>query len=392
MSIKTVWGQLLPAGTLNRDLRLICVSNFIGAFGDGLFIYVLPIYIRGLEATASDVGLLFSLLTLSTALTIIPGGFAADRFDRKKVMIVGWLIWVPLPVMISIATHWTQLVLPMMLYGVLLSGPATSAYIATAASKGRMTLTFAFISASWSLGYIFSPALGGYLATIIGMQRVFFLAFILYSVAAALIFLIKSQHATKPAISSKVFSNNGSSRARKIILLSIFFAIVAFFLSLVRPLVVQFLQEEFRLDSFKIGVLGSVTFFGWTVFSIGFGRMGDRWTKMVAVAASLFVSSFSLWLLMSFNEFFFLALASFLNGASYPTWYLMNATIGTIAPEESRGRWISLSQVSVTLAAFIAPYLGGLLYESSAYTPFHLVIIIMPLLAVLALTKPFKET
>lgn len=391
MSRLAILSRILPFGTLNLDLKLLCLSNFIGAFGDGLFVYVLPIYIRGLEATAADVGLLFSLLTLTTALTIIPGGFVADRFDRKKIMILGWLIWVPLPLMISMAAHWSQLFLPMILFGVLLSGPATSAYVATTADKGKMTLTFTALSASWSLGYIFSPALGGYLASIVGMPWVFFLSFVFYSIAASVLFFIRSQQPIKPVDSSKRSVDTGAFKARKIVYLSVFFAIAVFLLMLIRPLVVQLLQYVFGLGSSRVGVLGSITFFGWTVFSIMLGKMGDKWTKMMAVAVSLLLSSVSLSLIISFNNFTSLVLASFLYGASYPIWSLMNACVGAIAPEASRGKWISLSQMASTLAAFGAPYIGGVLYETSPYTPFLIVIVAMPVLSLLALSNPLKE-
>jgi len=120
--VSAAWSRFLPLGTFNQDLKLIFISNFIGAFGDGLYAYILPLYIRGLAASSTDVGFLFSIFILSTALTIIPGGFAADRFDRKKVMILGWMIWVPLPLMFSFATHWTQLIPVMGLYGFFISG------------------------------------------------------------------------------------------------------------------------------------------------------------------------------------------------------------------------------------------------------------------------------
>jgi len=391
MSRQALWSYFLPQGTLNRDLKLICVSNFIGAFGDGLFVYALPIYIRSLQATPADVGLLYSLLSLGTALTIIPGGLLADRFDRKKVMILGWLVWVPVPLMIAAATHWSHLVLPMFLYGFFLSGPSTSAYIATFADKRRITLTFAAVSASWALGYIFSPGLGGYLATMMGMQLVFFIAFISYSIATGLFFFITSQHATKSKVTSQVSSRTDPSIVRKIILLSVFFAVPMFFVSMVRPLVVQFQQEEFKLDKVFIGFLGSCTFLGWGLFSIVFGRVGDKWTKMVAVALAMAMTSFSFWLLTAFNNPVVLSLAAFLNGASYLSWYLMNASVGAITPEASRGRWISLSQATATLAIFFAPYLGGVLYETNTYTPFYLAIAVTPVLAAVALTKPFKE-
>jgi len=149
------WSRILPFGTLNRDLKLIFVSNLIGAFGDGLYVYILPLYIRGLQASSAEVGFLFSIFTLGTALTILPGGFLADRFDRKKIMILGWLIWVPMPLLFSAATHWTQLVPMMALYGFFISGPATSAYVMTAARKDSVTITYTLMGASWWLATFF---------------------------------------------------------------------------------------------------------------------------------------------------------------------------------------------------------------------------------------------
>ena len=383
--------HMFPFGELNSDLRLLCVSNFIGAFGDGLFVYTLPNYIRELQATSADVGLLFSLLSLTAALTIIPGGFLADRFDRKKIMILGWLIWVPVPLAFSVANHWSQLIVPMCIYGALLSGPAISAYVATTAYEGKMTLTFTSLSASWSLGYIFSPAIGGYLAASYGTQWVFFLGFIFYSMATGTLFFLRGQHANRPAKSDKAPEDN-TFQVRRLVFLSLFFAAAMFTLGLVRPLVVQFFNDVFALNRFQIGVLGSVTFFGWAIFSIELGRLGDRRNKMVAVAASLIMGSVSFSLLISMGFFPTLVLASFLNGATFPIWALLNASISALAPEASRGRWISLSQVTATLAAFAAPYLGGVLYESSPYIPFYLAIGIAPLLAILGLTRLFKQT
>lgn len=391
MTVSTVWSHVLPLGTFNRDLKLLFVSNLIGAFGDGLFVYILPLYIRGLKASSADVGFLFSIFTLSAALTIIPGGFLADRFDRKKVMILGWAIWVPLPLIFSVATNWTQLIPVMSLYGFFISGPATSAYVVTSARKDKVTLTYTTLGGAWWLGYIFSPGLGGFLSTLIGMQSVFFLAFILYGAAASVLFFICSQRVEKPQIPPTDSSGSNSSPAKKIIMLSLFFAAVFFFLSLVRPLVVQFFQDVYGLESFHIGVLGSIGFLGSALFSIGVGKLGDKFGKMVAAAIALVVGGFSFVLFTWFNNFAVLAFASFLNGASYMLWALMGASVGSITPEASRGRWISLSQMSATIAASIAPYLGGLIYESSPYLPFYLITAVSPILALIAFTKPLKE-
>jgi len=392
--IAAVWSRVLPVGTFNRDLKLIFASNFIGAFGDGLYVYILPLYIRGLGASSTDVGALYSVFTLSTALTIIPGGFLADRFDRKKIMIIGWMIWVPIPLFFSVATHWTQLFPLIALYGFFISGPATSAYVMTLARKDRVTITYTMLGASWWLGYIFSPGLGGYLSPLIQMQGVFILTFIFYAVATSILFFIQGQRVEKTVKTQIEASNSHLSRpshAKKIVLLSLFFATVFFFLSLVRPLVVQFFQDEYRLESSHIGVLGSIGFLGSAVFSIGLGKAGDKLGKMVAAAVSLLIGAFSFALFIIFNNFSILIFASFLYGASYMLWSLMGACVGSMTPEASRGRWISVSQMLATMAASIGPYIGGALYESSRFVPFYIIIGVSPMLSLIALTKPFKE-
>lgn len=391
MHFSPTWNRILPSGILNQDLKLICVSNFLGAFGDGLIIYQLPLYIRDLNASSTEVGSLFSILTLSTALTIILGGFLSDRFDRKKVMILGWAIWVPIPLMFSMATYWTQLIPVMSLYGFFISGPATSAYAVTLARKDRVTITYTVLSASWWIGYVLSPGLAGYLAPLVGMNRIFVLTFIFYAAATSVLFLIRSQRVEKLPSSRLKSSNSSSPHVKKIVLLSSFFAAVFFFLGLVRPLTVQFFQDFYGFESFNIGVLGSMSFLGSAFFSIGLGKAGDKWGKMIAVIIALLVGGFSFGLFICFNNFLALTFASLLNGASYMLWSLMGASVGPIAPVASRGKWISLSQMSATIAAAVAPYIGGVLYESSPFMPFYIVIGVSPLLSLIALTKPFKE-
>ncbi len=375
-------------GTLNRDLKLIFASNLIGAFGDGLYSYIWPLYIRALGADPAEVGVVFSLLFFVAALTPLPGGFLADKYDRKKLVILGWLLWIPVPLTFSVAEHWTHMLPGAALYGIMLSGPATSAYIATMARKGKMTQTFTLISAAWWLGYIFSPAIGGYLSTTVGMRWVFRLSSALFVVSTVFLFFISSQHASSHSQRS---TSHVPFKRKKILLWSAFFAAIFFVMVLFRPFVPQFFQDVLFLDEFRIGILGSLCFLGSAVLTVSLGKIGDKWGKTSAILVSLILCFLSLIFLVSFSNFFLLSFASFIMGASYPFWSLMGAVVGSIAPSASRGRWMSVAQTVSLLAAFFAPYLGGLLYDSSPYNPFIIAIVITPILSVLALTKPLKE-
>ncbi|MEA2089274.1 MAG: MFS transporter [Thermoproteota archaeon] len=157
------------------------------------------------------------------------------------------------------------------------------------------------------------------------------------------------------------------------------------------PFIPPFLGDVYSLNNFKIGILGSITFLGSALLGVCLGRVGDKWTKAGAVSVSMILCCISTGMLISFSNFFVLAAASFLMGASYITWSLLGAVIGSIAPEGSRARWISIPQTASMLASFLAPYLGGALYGISPYNPFLVAIATTPLLAILVLTKQFSQ-
>lgn len=355
---------------LNRDLKLVFLSNMVGSFGDGLYSYVLPIYMRdALGANSVDIGFLYAILTLTAALTPIPGGILADRYDRKKVMILSWILWLPAPLLFSVATHWSMLFPAMIFYGCFFSGPSTTAYVASSARKDRMNLTFTIISSSWWVGYIFSPTIGGYLATTIGMRTVFYIAATFYLTATTILAFIRSQ---KPTTDKRIDirDDHKAPNRREIIAWAVFFASIMFLNVLMRPFIPTFLGDVYRLDTFLIGVLGSLTFAGSALLGVVIGRVGDKFGNKVAVVICLALTTASLMLLQLTSSFLLLVPVLFMIGATYTPWPLMNATISSLSPEKLRGRWVALSQTASMSAAFVAPYIGGSLYAVSPNFPF----------------------
>jgi len=393
LALKTRYKVLklfFPFEVLNKDLKLIFVSNLVGSFGDGLFAFVLPLYMaEALKASAVEIGILYAVVNLVAALTLLLAGTVADRYDRKKIMIAGWIAWVPVPLIFSLAENWLQMLPGMVMWGFWLGGPTTTAYIVTAADKNKLTSTFTTISAAWSFGYIFSPALGGYLAGTLSMRVVFYLAFLFYAIASFVLIFISSQRVRGYVQHS---SEEGYSffkllRTRKLLTLSIFFASMWFTLMLFRPFVPKFLADVYRYGDFEIGVLGSVSFFGSAILGILLGKFGDKWRKSYPLGVSMTLCSLSLSLLLLLDKFHILVITFFLAGGSYITWSLMSAIIGPLAPESIRARWVSIPQTVSMFSSFIAPYIGGILYDASPYYPFMVAIIATLFLAVLASTK-----
>jgi DHA1 family multidrug resistance protein-like MFS transporter len=378
----------------NRDLKLILTCNVIGSFGDGLYSYLLPVYMREtLEASPVQIGILYAVTNLFAAVTLLLAGKFADRYDRKKIMIAGWLAWLPAPLIFSFARDWLQMLPGMVMWGFWLGSPTTTAYVITAADKQKLTLTFTTISAGWSMGYIFSPAVGGYLSGTMGMQFVFYLAFIFYALASLTLFFIRSQRASQ---STQQTSEERTSffkllRTGKLLRLSVFFASIMFVLMMFRPFVAQFLADVYRYGDFEIGIFGSVAFLSSAVLGVLLGRLGDRSRKSYALALSMILCSLSLVPLLLFANFYILIAAFFIAGGSYVTWSLMSAIVGPLAPESCRARWVSIPQTVSMFSSIVAPYVGGFLYDVSPYYPFMVGIVAALVFALLASTRLLDE-
>jgi MFS family permease len=367
----------------------------VGSFGDGLYAYLLPYYMaETLKATPEEVGVLYAVMSLVAAFTLLMAGMFADKYDRKKIMIIGWIAWLPAPIIFSSAESWLQMLPGMVLWGFWLGGPTSTAYITTSADRSKLTETFAAISAAWSIGYIFSPALGGYLAETTGMQIVFYSAFGLYASAGFILIFIGSQHAKAHEERGRAEERYGFFkllRRRKLFVLSIFFALIIFILMLFRPFVPQFLSEVYGYRDFEIGVLGSVSFFGSAVLGLMLGKLGDKRKKAYALVASMMLCCSSLVLLTVSGDFWLLLIAFFMAGGGYVTWSLMGAIVGPLAPESIRARWVSIPQTVSMFSSFIAPYIGGVLYDLQPRYPFFVAIAVTLLLAFLACSKAFEE-
>src|SRR4030042_3306448 len=90
-------------GLLDKDLKLIFLANLVGSFGDGLYAYIMPYYMsNSIGATPVEIGILYGTTNVFAALTLLAYGLLGDKFDRQKILILGWLAWVPAPLIFAL--------------------------------------------------------------------------------------------------------------------------------------------------------------------------------------------------------------------------------------------------------------------------------------------------
>ena len=355
---------------LPRDLRLLFLSLFLWTFGLGLYNYIWPLYLRDLQASPSDVGLVFSIGFLALALSMIPGGMLANKYELKALLIIGWAMSIPPPLMYYFARTWTDVLPGITLLQV--SGfnvPAFNAYIAGAADKAKSASNFGITWASAPLGVVFSPLVGSILLNWISLRGIFVLTFVFFSISTMVLFFIKPQ----PPLESDARSPRlefPKSRREGFLLLYLAGAALAW--SVASPFIPLYFQDALSLGPSIILLLGALQSLGAAVFAILLGRRADARSQGGTMALGLLLSSTGLvGVILTRNLLLALPLVFLIGSARAPS-LVAYSILSTVRKGASRAGQFGFYLTLESLGFVSGSYLGGLLYTLTPLSIFYI--------------------
>ncbi len=151
---------------MSRPLILILLFVFIDVLGFSLILPLLPYYASEFDATSLMVGLLLSANALTQMIGAPILGRLSDRYGRKPLLIasisgtiLGFLI-------LGFANTLALLFLSRILDGFLGGNVSLAqAYITDSTTPENRAQGLGLIGAAFGVGFIFGPALGGFLST-----------------------------------------------------------------------------------------------------------------------------------------------------------------------------------------------------------------------------------
>ncbi len=354
---------------LPRDLRLLFLSLFLWTFGLGLYNYIWPLYLRDLHASPSDVGLVFSIGFLALALSMIPGGILANKYELKALLIIGWAMSIPPPLMFYFASTWTDVIPGIILLQ--LSGfnvPAFNAYIAGAAERTKSASNFGITWASAPLGVVFSPLVGSVLLNWISIRGIFILTFVFFSISTIVLFFMKPQ----PALESDAKSLRlefPKSRREGTLLLYLTGAALAW--SVAAPFIPLYFQDALSLGPSIILLLGALQSLGAAVFAILLGRRADARSQGGTMAIGLILSSAGLiGVLLTRNPLLSFPMVFLIGSARAPS-LVGYSILSTVRKGASRAGQFGFYLTLESLGFVIGSYLGGILYTLNPASIFY---------------------
>ncbi len=182
----------LNAPLISRRILLLFVGRTFAEATRAMTAVQIPIFLRELGASVSEIGLFFTLAMILPLVFHMFGGWMSDHIGRLRAMWLGSLVGIIAYIPYALAKDWRIALLGPALLAVAtaLLVPAYRAYIADIVTEDRQGRTFGIGNSVLNLAWVLAPPLGGFLAQAYGYQAMFLSAVLLYAIAALLFWFL----------------------------------------------------------------------------------------------------------------------------------------------------------------------------------------------------------
>jgi MFS transporter, DHA1 family, tetracycline resistance protein len=352
-------------------LLVIFVTVFIDLLGFGIIIPLLPFYAEHYGASALLVGLLSTSFSFAQFVFAPFWGWLSDRYGRRPVILAGLLGSAASYAMFALATSLPMLFVARTLAGIAGANiPTAQAYIADVTTPETRAKGMGLVGAAFGLGFVFGPAIGGFLSHWgYSAPGWFAAALSLANFCAALVLLPESRrpgaHTVAPSRRRLAAFREALARPHLPMVLLLNFIVVTAFASFEATFAL-FSERQFGFTASTIGYM-----FAWigivlvTVQGGLVGRVVPKVGERRVVPGALLVIAVSLALVPLAPSVTALALAVGLlavgMGFNSPA---MLSTISRLASDRDQGSTLGMSQSLASLARIIGPAWGGWVFDA----------------------------
>ncbi len=353
------WGRDLP-----RDLRLLFFSLLLWTFGLGVYNYVWSLYLTQLNANPEQVGLVYSIGFFAAAISMIPGGILANKYDNRTLLIIGWAMSIPVPIMFYFSRTWSDVIPGLIILQLsAFNLPAMNAFIGQLGDQKRMSSAFGAVYSAFPLGLVLSPAVGSLLLTWLNVRDLFWFSLALWTVSTVILFPLKRQPPREVDSKAPLFELPRSPQELTI-LVFLFAATTA--ISITSPSFLPlFFQDQLHLTDAQIQLLGTVQSLGSATFVILLGRWAASRNPGSTMAKELLlVAGGALGIILAGSPLLVVPMVFLLGGARAPS-FISYSLLSNMRQGRSRaGQWgfyLTFEQFGFVVGSFI----GGFLYAGN---------------------------
>lgn len=385
---------------LTPPLRLFLAGEFFINLSD-MYAFFLPLFMSELGASASDIGLVYSLSDLIPLALNIVGGWLSDQLGRLKTIAWGNLVKLASFIVMLFANRWEWMILAFALTGIgwAMGGPSFSAYIADQTAKENRAKVYAVQHNLLNVVNLVRAPLAGWIAVLVGFRSMLLVASALFLIGSILLALVKRVSITEE-VSTETDEKTSFKRSIGVILGLVFAGglftwifiidhLNDIFLGFSNSLQVLYYQEVVGVSIEQIAYLPTIGAVIALFVTIPLGYWVDKKGENIGLGLAYLLLIIHVGAPLLAHNFLGLVPAAlvhpFMMGLAKPA---SQSLISKAIPEEQRGLAFGLTWTSRGVLSLPFPYFGGLLWDRfSPGTPLLITAIGCLCLSVLAFMK-----
>jgi len=356
----------------HRDFRLFLASHFLWTLATQIQSVAVSWQIYSITHSPLALGYVGLSQFFPMALFTLPAGHAADRFDRRLIIVAGFVVQAMTAAMfLVLAVGKASVVWPfyavLALFGIARAfvGPAAQSFVPMLVAAEQFPQAVAWDSAIFQTAVIAGPALGGAIY-VLGASVAYSVCLVLFVTVVLVTSLMRirsTTHSKELAMSGYARLTAGVSyvRSSRILLGAISLDLFAVLLGGATALLPVYARDILHVGSFGLGVLRSAPALGAVLFGLILGRMPlvrNTGIVMFACVAIFGVAT----IIFGLSHNFMLSIAAlFVLGASDMVSVYVRTTLTQLAtPDAMRGRVSAVNRLFVTASNELGEFESGL--------------------------------
>jgi DHA1 family multidrug resistance protein-like MFS transporter len=362
---------------LSPIMRWFMFSMVLANVGSQMFPMLLPIYLTDLGASVGQVGLVFTLTSVSMLILQIFGGWISDTIGRLRAIAIGSVGGIIFYVGMLLAPSWQWMLVALAVGRIpyALVGPSFGAFIAEHSTEENRGKVYGITDTIFQITGVLGPPLGGFLAGSYGFKLMLLVSAILYSSAAVLrIWMATAMRSPEEVAPDKLAFASLKTSIKTIFSMIIGGGIISwiFITDGVRDIAFRlsgelqplYLEQIAGISIEQIGVLGSIFSIAWMFTPILSGRMSDKYGERVPITLGFLMIFGAYMIFLQANAFLGFAITWMIFGIGVgllsPAY---SSLISKVVPQKMLGTFSGLFQSSIGVISLPAPLLGAQLWE-----------------------------
>ncbi len=388
---------------IRGNILILIATWIIIDFFEELSRAYFPLYVVALGGSAVVVGLIGSIQMISSALVQIPGGYLADKYGRKRIIVFMTFIMAVSQLIYALAPNWQALIIAAAISGLAsIYSPALQAITMDSLPKDKRGMGFSIINLISSVATTPSPLITAYLYSKLGLvpcvRLGFALLFTALATASVLRLKLKETLKTKNKIDLReiirLYPNSILSSIRvwskaSTSVLALFISEIVFTLSLsmLDPIILLYLTDETGITPIQWSYILTAISISTIILAIPSGKIIDKIGKKKPLIAANLIVAVTIPIIL-YGNFTALLVGAPLWGLSNLLYYASSSALFTdLIPRDERGKVSGSRNFFKSIAGSIGRFIGGALYEYTSHQlPFYIQYLFITLITALLIT------